>query len=128
MTAGPFERNGVKPRMLDLGRVTRLEATRKMVAYLEAEGILDSMSWEALGVPDRETWVKAVTEVYTEASREISKQGWEELAVYEELALLLRCRRCGANEEEPCRDRRVSYIKPIKHPHQERMDDMEAEL
>lgn len=128
MAAGPFERNGVRPRMLDLGRVTRLEAARKMVAYLEAEGILDGTSWEALGVPDRETWVKAITEVYTEAAKEISKQAREELAAYEELALLLRCRRCGADEGEPCRDQRVSYIKPIKHPHQERMDDMEAEL
>jgi hypothetical protein len=105
-----------------------MEAARKMVAYLEAEGVLDSMTWEALGVPDRETWVKAVTEVYTDAARAISKEGREELAFYEEMALLLRCRRCGAEEEEPCRDQRVRYIKPVKHPHEERMDDMEAQL
>jgi hypothetical protein len=128
VTAGPFERNGVRPRMLDLGRVTRMEAASRMVAYLEREGVLDGMSWEALGVPDRETWVKAITEVYAEAAREISREAREELALYEEMALLLVCRRCGADEEEPCRDQRVSYIKPIKHPHQERMDDMEAQL
>lgn len=114
--------------MLDLGRVTRLEAARKMVAYLEAEGVLDGMSWESLGVPDRETWVKGITEVYVEASREISKQAREELAAYEELALLIRCRRCGAHEEEPCRDQRVSFIRHNRHPHAERMDDMEAQL
>jgi hypothetical protein len=125
----PFHRNGMKPRILDVSRVARTEGTRQVVAYLEAEGVLDGMrSWEALGVPDRETWVKAITEVFTMANREAAKAALAELAEYEELALLLACRRCGADEEEPCRDQRTRDIRHISHPHAERMDDMEAQL
>lgn len=128
MAAGPFERNGMTPRLIAMGKVIRLEATRKTVAYLEAEGILDGTTWEALGVPDRETWVRAVTEVYAGAEREASKEAREELAACEELALLVRCRRCGSGEEKPCRDLRCKVVSYIRHPHQERMDDMEEQL
>lgn len=128
MTAGPFERNKVQPRVLNLGRVTQVEATRTMIAFLAEKGCLDGIAWETLGDEARETWVTAITEVYSEAARATSKDARQELAAYENLALLLHCRKCGAAEEEPCRDQRVSYIRPVRHPHQERMDDMEASL
>lgn len=126
MAAGLFERSGMKPTILNVGRVTRMEATRTMVAYLVREGYLDGLLWDLMSEEGRETWIKAVTEVYAEAARKVSKEAYAELAVYEEMALLLSCRRCGSAEEEPCRDQRVSFIRYIKHPHKERMDDMDA--
>lgn len=126
-TAGPFERNGIRPRCLDVHHVARTEGAREVVAYLEREGVLDGLkSWEALGVPDRETWVKAITDVFFAANREAAKAALAELAEWEELALLLYCRRCGAGEEEQRRDLRRKQIIHIRHPHAERMDDMEA--
>jgi hypothetical protein len=125
-TAGPFEKNGIRPRSPDVSRVARTEGARQVVAYLEREGVLDGMSWESLGVPDRETWVRAITEVFTTANREAAKAALAELAEWEELAMILPCRRCGADEEEPCRDLRTNVITHIKHPHADRMEDMEA--
>lgn len=123
---GPFARNGMQPTLLGLGRVTRLEAARQVVAWLAEQGLLAGIDWDALAESARESWVKAITEVYGEAAKQVSKEGRQELAEYEELALLLDCRRCGAGEMEPCRDQRVNYIKAIKHPHAERIADMEA--
>lgn len=129
MTAGPFERNGVKPRMLDVSRVARREAVVAMIGHLVDQGLLDGVAirWALTADGDREKWVRAVTEVFAKAEREASKEALAELAGWEELALLLRCRRCGADEEEQCRDLRLNVIKHIKHPHQERMDDMEEQ-
>lgn len=125
--AGPFERNGIRPSSRDVARVAKTDATREVVAYLEREGLLDGVkTWEALGVPDRETWVNAITDVFFKANREAAKAALTEVAEWEELALLLYCRRCGAGEEEQCRDLRRKRIIHIRHPHAERMDDMEA--
>jgi hypothetical protein len=124
--AGPFERNGVKPRSLDVSRVARTEGAREVVAYLAARNaghvLLD---WDRLTRAQHEDWIKAVTEVFAKANREAAKAAVAELAEWEELALLVSCRRCGADEEEPCRDLRRNFITHIKHPHAERMQDME---
>ena len=125
--AGPFERNGVKPSSRDVGRVARTEGTREVVAYLSENGCLgDGLLWEALSDAIRENWVKSITEVFVTANREAAKTALAELAEWEALALLLECRRCGAEEEEPCRDLRRNVITHIRHPHIERMEDMEA--
>ena len=117
----------MKPRMLDIGRVTRTEATRRVLTYLRDEAAVGrGLDWERFSDAEREAWVKALSEVFTDASREVSKAALAELAEYEELALLLDCRRCGADEEEACRDLRRKVIVHIKHPHTERMEDMEA--
>jgi hypothetical protein len=127
MRAGPFERNGVKPASLNVAGVARTEGTRKVVEYLAGKGYLYSgFDWDAIAEAARKEWVKAVTEVFTAANREAAKAAIAELAEWEELALLIRCRRCGADEEEACRDLRPNTIRHNKHPHQERMDDMEA--
>jgi len=125
--AGPFERNGVKPSSRNVGRVARTEGTREVVAYLSENGCLgDGLLWEALSDAIRENWVKSITEVFVTANREAAKTALAELAEWEALALLLECRRCGAEEEEPCRDLRRNVITHIRHPHIERMEDMEA--
>lgn len=127
MAAGPFERNGVRPRMLDLARTARYEACQAVITYLGQEGCLDEVAMTAgMSAAGRDTWVKAITEVFSQAQKEVTKEALAELAEWEELALLLRCRKCGADEEEPCRDLRLNVIRHNKHPHQERMDDMEA--
>jgi hypothetical protein len=126
--AGPFERNGVKPRILDVSRVARTEGTREVVAYLSQNGCLgDGLDWDSMTDAVRENWVKSITEVFTGRSREAAKAALAELAEEEELALLLECRRCGADEEEPCRDLRRNVITHTRHPHAERMSDMEAD-
>jgi hypothetical protein len=125
--AGPFERNGVRPRSLDVSRVARTEGTREVVAYLSANGCLGGgLNWDYMTEAVRENWVKSITEVFTTANREAAKTALAELAEWEELALLLPCRRCGADEEEPCRDLRPNTIRHNRHPHAERMEDMEA--
>jgi len=125
--AGPFERNGVKPSSRDVGRVARTEGAREVVAYLSENGCLgDGLLWETLSDAVRENWVKSITEVFDAANRRAAKTAVAELAEWEELALLLECRRCGADEEEPCRDLRRNVIVHVKHPHAERMEDMEA--
>lgn len=126
MAAGPFERNGIRPTSMNVSSVTRIEATRAVIAYLAGEGLLDEVAWGARFERDRDAWAKALHDVLQEATKKASKEAVEELAGWEALALLLRCRRCGAEEEEPCRDMRLNVIKHNKHPHQERMDDMEA--
>lgn len=126
MAAGPFERNGIKPSSMNINAVTRIEVTQAVIAYLVANGLLDQVSWAAMFEKDRDQWVTALNDVLQEATRTASKEAVAELAEWEALALLLRCRRCGADEEEACRDMRLRVIKHIKHPHQERMDDMEA--
>jgi hypothetical protein len=127
LAGGPFERNGVKPRSLDVSRVARTEGTREVVAYLSKKGYLYSgLDWDAIAEEARENWIKAITEIFVTANREAAKAALAELAEWEELALLLECRRCGADEEEPCRDLRRNVITHTRHPHAERMEDMEA--
>lgn len=126
MMPGPFERNGTRPRRGLMAHVTALEAAGRTVAYLEGEGLLDGTSWEALGVPGRETWARAFGEVYVKALRDVSKDAVRELAAYEDLTLAVPCRACGAGEGEACRDRRVLYVRHNRHPHEERMAEMEA--
>jgi hypothetical protein len=125
---GPFERHGLVPDMRSIGKIIRAEATREVVAYLEREGVLDGVnSWEALGVPDRETWIRAITDVFQKASRTASTAAIAELRAREALALELHCRKCGAQEGKACWDMRTKQRVHIAHPHQERMDDIEAE-
>lgn len=126
MAAGPFERNGIRPTAMNINAATRIEAAQAVIAYLVENGLLDQVSWAAMFEKSREQWVTALTDVLQEATRTASKEAVAELAEWEALALLIRCRRCGADEEEACRDLRLKVIKHIKHPHQERMDDMEA--
>lgn len=127
LAGGPFERNRVKPRSLDVSRVARTEGAREVVTYLSQNGCLgDGLDWEVLSDEDRESWVKAITDVFFKANREAAKAALAELAEWEELALLLECRRCGAGEEEACRDLRRNVITHTRHPHAERMEDMEA--
>lgn len=126
MGAGPFARNGIRPTVLNISAATRTEAVKAVIAYLAENGCLDGIDWEHLAEAARETWARGITEVFQEATRETSKEAVAELAEWEALALLIRCRKCGADEEEPCRDLRPNVIRHNKHPHQERMDDMEA--
>lgn len=111
-----------------MARVARIEGTREVIAYLSEKGCLgNGLNWDALDDAARETWVGAITERFSEVNRTAARSAIKELAEWEELAMLLPCRRCGADEEEPCRDLRRNFITHIKHPHAERMEDMEAD-
>lgn len=126
---GPFRANGMRPSGLAIGKVTRVEATRRVLDYLSRQAeVGHGLNWDDFAPGEREAWVNALSKVYSDASREAAKAAVTELAEYEELALLLHCRKCGAGEEEACRDLRRKFITHVKHPHQERLDDMEAAL
>jgi hypothetical protein len=127
-TPGLFERHGTFPSMRSVAEITRREGARHALVYLTARGVL-SIDWDLLSEADRETWVTALADEYQRASREASKAAVTELKEYEELAVTLECRRCGAREGTPCWDMRPGRRREhVKHHHQERMDDLAEEL
>jgi hypothetical protein len=126
--AGPFERHGVVPDMRAVGRVTRADATRETLGFLAQNGcILAGSRWEDLPADEQELWIEAFSDFYVRAQRTASKAAMAELKAREALALALHCRKCNAQEGKACWDMRTKQRVHIAHPHQERMDDIEAE-
>lgn len=123
----PFEREGMTPSYAAVGKVVYIQAARAVVAYLADQGALGDMDWESMPVLMREAWIEALGKRHSEAHRAATKEAMAELTAYEALALMLWCRACGAEEDEPCRDKRRNHLVHIKHPHQERLDDLARE-
>jgi hypothetical protein len=123
---GPFANNQVTPSGLAVGRVARTEATREVLAYLEANDLGLGIDWESLAPGQREQVVDALSVVFSQAERAAAKAAIAELALYEKRALDFPCPRCKAEQGEPCRDLRyVNFLVHVRHPHQDRVNVME---
>lgn len=95
-----------------------------VLTYLTTRGLLVGVDWDYLTEPQREEWVEALAGVFQRAAREYTKAAVAELNEYEELALALECRRCGAHEGIRCWDMRTKRRVHVDHPHEERMNDV----
>lgn len=125
---GPFERHGIVPDMRAVGRVARADATRATLEFLAGNGcILAGSRWEDLPADEQGLWIEAFSDVYGKAHFTATKAAAAELKAREALGLELHCRKCGAQEGKACWDMRTKQPVHIAHPHQERMDDIEAE-
>ena len=132
MTAaqGVFERHGKFPSVQGIGELARRESARRVISYLTAKGLLtEQVGWDYLTEPQREEWVTALSTVLLEAEREVRKAAYEELLAYEDLAIGLWCPRCKAQEGTKCWDMRKPRQRVhTKHPHAERMAELEEEM